>query len=181
MKYIAIALAFGIATLSIWAFINTPPCEGSYKFSLGGDQYFLFECTNNTPSLSPSTSPSPSSEITGNTENIHLPSTDQTVIDEAVCTGSIDTVLNNNIAEAGRFIAIENDLRLYVLSMSAVETDISIQDLDDNEIIKETIRVSDEISFIYSNSKYNLVLNSIRDPLTTGPIINVTMHKVKCT
>lgn len=216
MKYIAIAVAIGIVILSIWIFTTTPPCEGNYKFSLGGDQHFFFECSD-VPAVISSETPPPSiaetktknghdtgatnenidesssgvraavssetrPSLVGETNTKNVQETDHSDdnVGEPICNGSIKTVLTNNIAAAGRIIPIQKDLRLHANSMSAVESDVSIENVSGAEIAKFTLRVGDEVSFMFNDYKYSLLLNSISKPLARSRRINVTMHKVKC-
>ena len=89
MKIIYICIALAILIFTGWFISVSPPCEGNYKFELGGDSYFLFSCENSEKT---------DTELTHSEENaIKVLSVDHT-------QGVVGKYFNFNVTEVDNFL-----------------------------------------------------------------------------
>jgi hypothetical protein len=185
MKYIAVAIAFAIVILTVWFVLVTPPCDGDHNISLGGEEYFLFSCENiNSPQakIDQENQEPVAIEVAEISTPVLPQSTQETVTHSSEkCTGVIQTVLSNNIAEHNRWISIQSELRLHVLALSSAEADLSVRSNTGYTIKTFTMRAGRTEIFKFNQFEYRLTLNSIENPTYNDLRVNVTMHKIACT
>ncbi|MGS2719411.1 hypothetical protein [Paraglaciecola aestuariivivens] len=176
MKYIAWAIALSVIILTLWFVLITPPCNGNYDVSLGGDKYFLFSCknadiTNFEPDTKAQLAEAELDQPLANTTNNEL----------TPCTGDIQIVFTNFIGEVNKWISIQGELRLHILALSLTEADLSVRTNTGDVIKTFTMRAGRTEIIKYQNAEYRLLLNHIEDPMFNDIRVNVTLHKITCT
>lgn len=98
------------------------------------------------------------------------------------CSGIKKNILNGNIAEINRWIAVEDKLKLTPLAISPFEAHMEIALVDDGSILENiTMKKENKSVFMYQGFRYDLLLNGVTKQIITGDLrVNVSMTKQEC-